>query len=107
MCRLGWAVLRSHWQDQRVPFASRFVGSNHGPSRLVPPPSKVAAAYRENRSGREKLRSSRPKNFALPELSFAVRSSENDHKPVGIANPYLLVVGSQINVRFFDNLRVQ
>ena len=41
------------------------------------------------------------------ELSFAVRPGENHHKPVGIANPNLLVLGLLIDVWFFNNLRVQ
>jgi hypothetical protein len=41
------------------------------------------------------------------QLSFAVGQSQNDHKPVGVANPYLLVLGLEIKVRFLNNLRVQ
>lgn len=88
MCRSRLAVLRSHWQGQRVPFASRLAGSNRGPSRLVLPLPKAAPAYRENRRGGRKVTLiASQKLLRVHELSFAVRPGENDHKPVGITNP--------------------
>jgi hypothetical protein len=92
MCRSRLAVLRSHWQGQRVPFASRLAGSNRGPSRLVPPLPKAAPAYRENRRGGRKVTLIASQKLCVS-TSFAVRPGENDHKPVGITNPYLLVLG--------------
>ena len=41
------------------------------------------------------------------ELGLAVRPGEYDHEPVGIANPNLLVLGLQVNVRFLNDLRLQ
>src|SRR6516165_1790024 len=108
MCRSGLAVLRARWQDQRAPFASLLAGSNRGPSHLVPPLPKAAPAYRENRRGWRKVTLiALKKLLRVHELSFALGPSENDHKPVGNADPYLLVLGAQIYVRFLNNLRVQ
>jgi hypothetical protein len=87
MCRSRLAVLRSHWQVSAY-------HSLHGlRAQIVEHPvwfllcrrrhlliEKIAVAG-------EKLRSSRPKNFACPRVKFRRPPGENDHKPVGITNP--------------------